>query len=1140
MKYAVRGTLLTTSAVGAMCLVLCRPAAGAEPNYQFDIPPEPLGKALTDFSRITSQQFVFSEDVTAGKQAAGVSGKYDAATALDALLANTGLVARSNGAGVIMIQKKVIQPSSIDQPDSLAPSETNFAIEQVIVSASRISIQGYEAPTPVTAITSQQLRRDAMLNIGDEIRRLPSAGQSASPNNGVNSSRGAEGDAGLDIVNLRNLGTVRTLVLFDGQRVVSSNPNGNGAPQIGGVDLSTLPSSVIERVDVVTGGASAAWGSDAVAGVVNLVINKTFSGIKGGVAYGNTTALDRATFKGELLLGTDFAGNRGHTEFAGTYTLSPDTVFGFQRPWYQLQALFPNSALGLTGGPAFVHVSNIGSASQTQGGLIVSNPAGTVAGSANALRGIQFVGASAQATPFSFGVQSGSICTQCSGNFFTNTANLELLAVPYHNLTLFNYTSYRLTGDITASVQLNYGQNAETNVANGARQGNIIVYSDNAYIPASVANGMARLGVNQFTLGTSVTNNRDPHNVRLSNYADTVGQNIIQNYRQLMRGVFTLNGTFGSLGQDWSWNAYAQHSGARERQYAPYNTYGQNWANATDPVRVSAAGPDSLGGGNAVLAAQVASTLAANNIPVPGVGSIACRSTLTATQYGITKDASGRNIIAPGGLGGACVPLDVFGEGVASQAAINYVQPGRHNKAVEDQSLYLMNQAVFAVSVQGTLPWGFDAGKVAVATGFEHRFEQQRDIRDPLQLGAVSAFGGANFAQFAGEYSVDEGFLEVDVPVLKNQVVDSFNISAAGRLTNYSTSGLVETWKLGAASQINDDMKVRTTLSSDIRAPGIAELFAAPQFGTALQQYPFGGPSYRINISTQGNMQLVPEQATTISGGIVLTPHWIENLTLSADFYSISIHKAIYSTGQAQIVDQCSKGIAVYCSATFFAKGWPGNVTTPVSQEVDGNGLVGGLASKLPTFPADGEGDLNLVLQTPLNAVSETTSGLDFQGDYQVHLLDGVMDFHLVGNYTDERTLSAFGTVYDGAGAVSPDTAVNALAGLTSPKLHATLTATYSDGPYEITAQGRYIGPARLSNYWQNGANIDNNDISDVFYTDLRTSYHWTDDTRLYAAIDNLFDVSPPIIATQTGNVTVPALYDALGRSFRVGVQFRQ
>jgi len=176
MKYAVRGTLLTTSAVGAMCLVLCRPAAGAEPNYQFDIPPEPLGKALTDFSRITSQQIVFSEDVTAGKQAAGVSGKYDAATAIDALLANTGLVARSNGAGVIMIQKKVIQPSSIDQPDSFAPSETNFAIEQVIVSASRISIQGYEAPTPVTSITSQQLRRDAMLNIGDEIRRLPSAG----------------------------------------------------------------------------------------------------------------------------------------------------------------------------------------------------------------------------------------------------------------------------------------------------------------------------------------------------------------------------------------------------------------------------------------------------------------------------------------------------------------------------------------------------------------------------------------------------------------------------------------------------------------------------------------------------------------------------------------------------------------------------------------------------------------------------------------------------------------------------------------------------------------------------------------------------------------------------------------------------
>jgi len=1021
---------------------------------------------------------------------------------------------------------------------STANAQDTTAPESVTVSASRIAIQGYEAPTPVTVIGRAQLDRDAQVDIGDAIRQLPSVGQSQSFSNGFHSSRGAEGDAGLDTVNLRNLGTVRTLVLFDGQRVVSSNPSGNGTPQIGGVDLSTLPSTIIERVDVVTGGASAAWGSDAVAGVVNLVVNKTFEGVKANFTYGDTSKLDYSSFKGELSVGTAFFGGRGHTVFAASYTMSPDGIFGTQRDWYNPQALFPRAALGLTTGPALVHVSNIGSASQTEGGLIVSNPAGAAPGSLNALRGIQFVGPNAQAVPFSFGIQSGSNCTQCSGNLFTNTAGRELLAVPYHNITLFNYTSYKLTDNITASVQLNYGQNAETNVANGSRQGNIIIHSDNPFIPAPVLTQMNALGVTQFTLGTSVTNNRNPHDITLANFYQTVGQNLIQNYRQLERGVFTLDGAFGLLGEDWSWNTYAQHSAVRERQYAPYNTYGQNWTNATDPVTVTAAGPDSLGGGNPVLAGQVRTTLAANNIQVPNVGSIACRSTLTATQYGIIQDASGRNIIAPGGLGGACVPLNVFGEGVASEAAINYVQPGRLNKAVEDQALYIMNQAVFAASVQGKLPWGLAAGKIAVASGFEYRLEQQRDIRDPLQLGAVSAFGGSNFAQFAGQYNVKEGFLEFDAPLLKDQIVDTLDFNAAGRITDYSTSGTVETWKLGLTSQINEDIKVRTTLSSDIRAPAISELFAAPQFGTTSQQYPLGGPTYRINISSQGNPQLVPEQATTVSGGVVLTPRWIEGLTLSADFYSISIHRAIYSTGTSQIVDQCSKGVAVYCTAAFFARGFPGNTTTPVAQEVDGNGLVGGLASGLPTFPADSEGALNLVLQTPLNSVKETTSGLDFQADYRMHLFTGVLDWHLLGNYTDERTLAALGTTYDGAGAVSTDTAVNPLSGLTAPKFHFTLAATYGDGPYEFTVQGRYTGSARLSNTWVSGVDVDNNSISDVMYADLRASYQWTNQIQVYGAVDNVFDTPPPIIATQGGNVTNPALYDALGRSFRVGVRF--
>src|ERR1700759_2797610 len=172
--------------------------------------------------------------------------------------------------------------------------------ESVTVSASRITIQGYVAPTPVTEISAASLERDAKVDIGDAIRELPSVGISDSPSNGSHAGNSSQGDAGIDTVDLRGLGVVRPLVLFDGQRVVPSNPNAGGPPAIGGVDLSTIPSSVIERVDVVPGGASAAWGSDAVAGVVNLVINKHYSGFKANFTTGNDSHNDHQNYKVEF------------------------------------------------------------------------------------------------------------------------------------------------------------------------------------------------------------------------------------------------------------------------------------------------------------------------------------------------------------------------------------------------------------------------------------------------------------------------------------------------------------------------------------------------------------------------------------------------------------------------------------------------------------------------------------------------------------------------------------------------------------------------------------------------------------------------------------------------------------------------
>ena len=1052
-------------------------------------------------------------------------------------------------------------------------------VENVEVSASRIQVQGYEAPTPVTVIGAAQLQRDAKVNIGDAIRELPAVGgRGDSLANGSHSGNSSQGDAGLETVDLRGLGVVRTLVLFDGQRVVTSNPNSGGPPAIGGVDLSTLPSGIVQRVDVVTGGASAAWGSDAVAGVVNLIIEKNFSGFKANATFGNDSHNDHKAYKFELVTGTDFLGGRAHTEFAADYTMSPDTQYNWNRSWYDHNNRALYSCAVINGGPAksLCHTpTGVYSNTFTNAGLINASAAGTTnaatvaairaagpqyanfglgtSAAANALRGIQFTGPNAQAIPFNFGVSNitpgtgavGTNCFNCSGNPDSNVSNQSPNAVPFHAYNLFSYTSYKLTDSITASLMLNYGWKAENNIANNGRTSSRSIAVDNAFIPDVVRQQMIAQNIPSLTLGTgaieNLTNRRD---VSMFNLSKSIAQNYVQNYRQLYRGVFTLTGALNIFGEDWSWNAYAQNSSVRERQRNPYNTFDKNFNNAIDAVVVQATGPNSLGGGNAALATQISGILKASGVPVPAVGSVACRSTLTQTAYGVVVDPNtGFNTLALGGLTPGCVPLNLFGDGTASQAALNYIAPGRTgNLAVMDQGLFLMSQSVFSVSASGTLPWGLPAGKIAVALGAENRLEQQRNFRDPLELGASGVFESGNFSEFAGQYNVQEGFLEVTVPVLKNQFVDSLELNGAGRMTSYSTSGLVETWKLGATSQINEDIKLRTTLSSDIRAPGIGELFLSPVLvSTQTQAYPPGGPNFSVKQLQAGNPLLQPEQATTVSGGIVLTPHWIENLSMSFDWYSITLHGGIFSPSSGQIFSQCAiLKDPNFCKFVFFGQGpLTGGIA---ASEVDANGLANSPLLNGATFFADAPGAFNAYYQGPVNANRETVSGLDFQMDYSHELFDGTLSWHVVGNYTDEKTRTSIGVTVDGAGAVSGDGSLNPLSGFTTPKFHIVVADTYTEGPWSLTAQARITGSARLTNNLTQGQNIytsiDDNSVPAVVYADFRASYQWSDRIQLYGAVDNFFDTPPPNIPTIGGGGFNCTLYDCIGRAYRIGVRF--
>jgi outer membrane receptor protein involved in Fe transport len=289
---------------------------------------------------------------------------------------------------------------------------------------------------------------------------------------------------------------------------------------------------------------------------------------------------------------------------------------------------------------------------------------------------------------------------------------------------------------------------------------------------------------------------------------------------------------------------------------------------------------------------------------------------------------------------------------------------------------------------------------------------------------------------------------------------------------------------------------------------------------------------------------LAPEQATTVSGGIVLTPHWIENLSMSFDWYSITLHGGIFSPSSSQIITGCAvQHIANLCQFVFFGQGAVKPDGTRTS-EVDGlgnspTGLIGGL-----TFAANAAGDFNGYYQGPVNANRETTSGLDFQMDYHHELFAGTMSYHVLGNYTDEKTRTSLGVTVDDAGAISGDAGLSALGslGFVTPKLHATVAATYDEGPWSFTAQARVIGSARLTNnLTQNQSvytSLDDNSVPAVIYGDFRASYRWNDHIQLFGAIDNTFDAPPPNLPQIGSGGTSCISYDCIGREYRVGVRF--
>ena len=897
------------------------------------------------------------------------------------------------------------------------------AIEEIFVSASRVEREGFEAPTPVTIMAREQITEAATPYLADYLSTLPAFGSAVSNRNPTPNLSG--GNTGLSLVNLRNLGEKRTLVLFNGQRVVSANLINSG------VDMNLVPTALVSRVDVVTGGASAAWGSDAVSGVVNVILNKKFTGVEASMEGTISTYGDSGNYKLDLAGGTEFAGGRGHVLGSVTWSETPTFTFAGDRSWFKYVTLMNNPAYTATNSEPRLISRSACMGTGTTGGVISSGP----------LKGTQFTGTTGTPAPFDFGIASGTMSTGPDADCaMQDTVNLSQ---PLWRMSSLGMVSYDITDDITASFEVNYssvrGENTSTPYY---RLNNLPVQRDNAFLDPGIAARMDALRLTNFTMGTSQMN---------------MGLPSLTTWRKLARAVVTLDGHFGD---GWTWNAYYQRGRSQAKSIGELITHIARYNAAIDAVRTPS-------------------------------GQVACR---------VNTDAITSNDM-PG-----CIPFNVFGVGTPSKEAINYTS------GLDTYQLIRNWQNVVAASISGE-PFSMPAGPVSLATGIEYRKESAFGIADSESK--INAFFAGNPKGFSGAYNVKEGFAEVVIPLAKDvKWARNLDFNTAVRVTDYSTSGVVSTWKAGLTYSITDEYRLRGTRSRDIRAPNLDELFQTGSVRISVLSDPFTGATNTGFFNTTGNPGLKPEKADTWSFGGVYSPEWLPGFQASVDWYSINVKDAIFSTGAPQVVDNCFKGVTIFCRQLVRA--------TPAA------GQTLGTLTQVNLFPE--------------NIAFAKTSGIDFESSYGFDVGPGRLNTRFLGTYYLEQSSKQNGVFIDNNGAIGGDTG-----GPTGyPKFRATASASYDMNPITTTLQARIVGSAVLNNAW-GPKDVDINHVPAVVYLDLRGSYSFPllgSDGRIYLSIDNLLDKDPPNVPiTSTSSLpflnlaTSRSIYDTLGRVFRLGVR---
>ncbi|WP_440959559.1 TonB-dependent receptor plug domain-containing protein [Oceanicaulis sp. LC35] len=969
-----------------------------------------------------------------------------------------------------------------------APAE-----DVITVTGSRIQrASNAESAVPLQILSADDLQETGTTDLAEALIELPGVSASVSPKNSNNLIQ----TSGLSTISLRRLGDDRTLVLINGMRAVSNSGNSDR------VSLGTIPLGFVERTEVTTGGASAIYGSDAIAGVANFKLEDDFEGVEVDLRYTTPEASGGDEYRANALWGTRFDNDRGYALFGVEYRdlamiraddTRPESIaaISFDDPSTSSNDAFADqlNAPGCTPDFPERHCFLGSRSSYTPGGVFESGDAWFVDGQWFNDKSLQPSDRSGSSDFFSdvdgYNYRPGR----------TLLSSRELLNI---GLT----TSYEFTPSIEGSFTA--------------------LYSD---IESVTAGGYQTLGssntfgvLDAFTVGDMASNHpfipdavqeTRSGSVSFTRRLVELGEQARINERTTLRLMANLN---GELNDRFDWTAFATYGHFTQDQENPNEVNFYNAQRALD-------------------------------IESDGNGGYQC------------VDAAAR---ADG-----CVPLNLFGEGSISEAAANYIR--YDGFATQSRTQYTAGGYI-----TGEL---FDiwAGPVKTAAGVEYRREEQDVTGDP-DGDVVGGLDGdpttedryrtslSTFPTMSASYEVIEGYAEIDVPL----IADQLNFQAAARVADYDTVGAIFSYNAGMVWRPIDDFGLRAQYSRSQRAPNITELFSPPRpdsddlidpceglmaDGTGLSQPSGSGganadldivranclaspgiqayfanpenidpstnapyefdPGSSVYGPNAGNPNVQEETADTFTIGAIFQPRWVDNLTLIVDYYSIQIEDAITSIESQDVVDLC------YSSADF-----PNNKFCDV----------------ITRNPNTGE--VVEVINYQENLDRETVEGIDMSLDYRFELpqIPGRfdIDFRYSHYITQEVEFEGIG------GTVLTSTS---LGEINTPENEARLRLGYREGPFRMSYTVTYA-EGGIDDLLNNANPGDDRyfKADDEYFHRIYASYTFGEDDqyRVYGGVNNLFDNLGPLLPTGLDNGSdrniSESLNDPTGREFYLGV----